>query len=232
MNTILEFLQNNVGIITLLFATVGGVFALTQWRTQITHKRAEIVHEMIRTIRDDEKIAAVMDVIDWDNGLKYDGSFHMSPNAKENEKSKIAANSAIINADDNSLFAMVDRTLVHFSYICYLKQRGAFSEADVEVFQYALRRIADNKQIANYLFSIYHFSKRRKATCSFKHLIKYLLKKRYLHRSFKNRLKCTKYTCYLHIAETKKERRKRIKTERRLERKIEKQKNSTIRGKR
>lgn len=196
MDTIIEFIKNNIiDIITLLFAVIGGFFALTQWRTQVMQKRAETVKELICKVRDDEDIAAIMDIIDWNDGIVYNGKFRARPSAQR----KLFA-----EVDDDKLFQMIDKTLSHFSYICYLRKRHVLQKKDMYVFEYELRRLADNVHIQNYLYSLYHWSSQLGVNCSFGYLIEYALKMGYLTKDFLH-LSSGNYKCYLAIPNMVKE---------------------------
>ncbi len=186
---VLSFLSEYADVFTLIFAIIGGFFALKQWRTQIKHKRAEIVKELICKVRDDKDISSIMDIIDWDEGILYDGKFMVNPNYPKD---------ALKGVSDDDLFKKVDKTLSHFSYICYLRSNRALTKKDISVFEYGLRRIADNPHISNYLYSLYHWSKYLGVNCSFYYLIQYSIKKGYLEESFKNKI-TEHYHCFLDV---------------------------------
>ena len=151
-------------------------------------KRAEIVHGLIETIRDNEDIATVMDIIDWNEAFSYDGKFHLRKSDSKELQDK----------SDDDLFYMIDKTLSHFSYVCYLRNQKVLKRKDMRSFEYCLKRIFDNYHIGNYLFSLYHWSKHLGTTMSFIFLIEYALKKGYLSESFTQR-NSTDYTCYLEL---------------------------------
>jgi hypothetical protein len=103
-----------------------------------------------------------MDVIDWDEGILYNGKFSINPDyPKETLKG--------LDADD--LFKKIDKTLAHFSYICYLESNKTLTNEDMYPFEYQLRRLADNRHVSNYLFSLYHWSTYLSVKCSFEYLI-------------------------------------------------------------
>lgn len=172
--------------LTLIFACVGGLFALHQWRIQIKQKRAEIVEEQIHKVRDDMDISTIMDIIDWNKGFIYDGKF------------TVADSSKLPNMTDDDLFKKIDKTLSQFTYICYLKKTKAIGKKDFKVFEYSIRRIMDNQHICNYLYSLYHWSRYLGVSSSFDNLIQYGVKKKYLDSSFQKE-NSTMYKCYLSI---------------------------------
>ena len=160
-------------IITLLLAIIGGFFALVQWRKSNIYKRGEIVHDLIKIVRDDKDISTVMDIIDWDKGLVYCGTFYLTDDAE-------------LKIGDDDLIKIIDRTLSHFSFICYLRKQHTLTQKDMRVFDYEIRRLIDNKNISNYLYSLYHWSKYLNVSMSFSFLVDYCIKKEYLYRSFKS----------------------------------------------
>lgn len=162
-----------ISILTIAISITGGIFALLQWKKSNDYKRAELVKELITKIRDDEDIAFIMDCLDWQKDLSYDGIFHYNSQSNDNKKEIL---------DDVQVFIKVDKTLSHFSYICYLYERKIIKNKDILQFNYNLRRIMDNTQIANYLYSLYHWSNSLGVDCSFVYLIKYGCKMNYLNK--------------------------------------------------
>lgn len=188
---VINWISENVELIKLVFAVLGGWFALYQWRIQIKQKRAEKVKELICKVRDDADIASVMDVIDWDEGIEYNGKFYVNPKCTKDALKTISA-------DD--LFQKVDKTLSHFSYICYLRANRTLTKEDMVIFEYELRRLVDNPHICNYLYSLYHWSISLHVACSFGYLIQYAIQKAYLTKDFKS-IDSENYKCLLEISE-------------------------------
>lgn len=127
------------------FSSDRGVFALLQWKKSNDYKRADLINELINKIRDDKDIAKIMDIIDWNNGLKYNGEFSVSNDS----------NACGEMEQDENLFQKIDSTLSHFSYICYLNKLHIFKRVDMCVFDYEIKRIFDNYEISNYLYSLF-----------------------------------------------------------------------------
>lgn len=173
--------------LTFLAVVVGGVFALLQWRMQIKQKRVEMARELMSTIRDDEDIMMVSDIIDWDDGISYDGKFSVQ-----------SSNPFFKEMDEDELFAKIDRTLSHFSYICYLNSMNVLKKNDMAFFEYDLRRLTDNEHICNYLFSLHHWSNSLCVQCPYKCLIEYAIKRKYLDKSFVD-LNSKRYICFLKL---------------------------------
>lgn len=159
-----DFEVNVLDAVGTVIAVVGAWLALVQWAKGNDYKRAEQVQALITKVRDDEDIAKIMDIIDWDKKIEYNGKFHAE------------------GMDERELFIKVDKTLSHFSYICYLWKRKCLKDKDMYHFEYELRRIVDNPSMADYLHSLYHWSRSLKTKCSFEYLIDYSLKKGYLDR--------------------------------------------------
>ncbi len=182
-------LEEWMSISTLCFGLVGGMFALYQWRKSNVYKRAEIVQQLIKTVRDDVDISTVMDIIDWNKGFNYDGKFHLCQ--------RMIGSKGIITSDDE-FFKKIDKTLSHFSYICYLKKNCTLTKKDMRVFDYEIRRLADNIHIANYLYSLWHWSASLGVDMSFSFLIKYCEKRGYIKKKdfgYPSNL----YSCYLEL---------------------------------
>lgn len=178
MNKIIDFIITNKDAIDLLLqfltfalALIGGIVALIKWSQQIRQNRAEKVKELICKVRDDEDIAMIMDIIDWNDGFYYNGKFCLCEGSR-------------LSIDNDTLFKKIDKTLSHFSYICYLKKIHVFNKQDIAIYEYELRRLIDNKNIANYLYTIYHWSRYLNVHCSFHYLIWYSLRNGYLEKDF------------------------------------------------
>lgn len=186
-----DILVEHIGeIVTVVLAAIGGIFALLQWKKSNDYKRADLINGLINKIRDDKDIAKIMDIIDWNDGLKYDGEFSISPDSNAYE----------IMEHDENLFQKIDSTLSHFSYICYLNKLHVFKRVDMCVFDYEIKRIFDNPEISNYLYSLFLWSVCLNVACPYKHLIVYGLRKKYLQINFLSR-NSKSYYCYLKVEE-------------------------------
>lgn len=171
--------ETNIGIlleaISLLFVVFGGIFALHQWKKSVVYKRTEVVQELIAEVRGNETIATIMDIIDWNEAFTYNGSFIV----KEHTSRK-----SLTAVTNDKLMQMMDYTLSHFSYICYLKEARTLEKNDMYFFEYEIRRLMDNPHIQNYLYSLYHWSAALGVHMSFSYLIPYGIKRGYLDKSF------------------------------------------------
>lgn len=182
-------LQDWVDILTLILGAIGGAFALCQWRKSVVYKRGEIVQQLIQTVRDDDDISTIMSIVDWNKEFYYDGSFHRSQDTHGRQNK--------INTD-NELFNKIDKTLSHFSYVCYLRNNRTLKKKDMNVFEYELRRLVDNEHIANYLYSLHHWSAALNVEMSFSYLLKYCQKRKFINGN-DIRYPSTVYTCYLRL---------------------------------
>lgn len=179
-----------INFLSLLSVFIGGIFALWQWKKSLIFKRTEIVKSLIESTRQDKNVSNIMDIIDWNNDLIYDGKFHIIKNNNE----------FFNNLSDDTLFKMIDHTLSIFSYICYLRSVNTISKKDIDFFEYEIHRLIDNKHIINYLYSIYHWSNKLQVKTSFIYLIEYCIKKKYIDTDFKIYTKNNpKYTCFLKL---------------------------------
>lgn len=179
-----------VSIISLTFVFIGGCFALWQWYKSLVYKRAEIVQKLIDNVRCNKSVSTIMDMIDWNEDFVYNGKFQVDKNTTRN---------TLKNFSDDDLFKMIDQTLSTFSYICYLKKVHTITGKDMRFFEYEIRRLVDNPHIANYLYSLYHWSKSLGVEMSFSYVINYCIKKKYLDKSFKLYSLTGKYKCFLAI---------------------------------
>lgn len=160
-----------INIVGLVIATVGSILALIQWRKSNDYKRAEFVRGLIEALREDDDIALVMEMIDWDDGLRYDGKFHITEACKEDRFRKMK---------EHELSSKIDKTLSHYSYICYLAQSKCLSLQEMNGFEYEIRSLTCNPQIMNYLYTIFHFSNTRKVNTTFIYLVDYCITRKWI----------------------------------------------------
>ena len=167
--------ENIIDLIMIFMGAIGGTFALIQWKKSNDYKRADLVQSMITKLRDDKDISIITDIIDWNEALKYDGRFSIENCTRED----------INQYTSDEIFIKIDKTLSHYSYVCYLYKQGIFKKNDIAIFDYNIKRIVNNEQIANYLYSLFHWSESIDVNCSFEYLIDYSLKRGYLDNNFK-----------------------------------------------
>jgi len=138
-------------IITAVGGSIGGTFAILQWRKSNKIKQAEFINQIIEKLRFDKDIAKTMYMIDYANKTWYDESFH-----------------------GGELEVEVDALLSYVTYICYLYSTKSISKNEFCVLEYEVKRVCLNRQAQAYLWNLYHWSKRCNTLCSFQNLIEYL----------------------------------------------------------
>ena len=130
-------------LIFLTFTIIGGVFALFQWRQSYKLKRAELLKEALAKIREDKEFAKVLYDIDYgEKWYTYD----------------------FIN--DHSKEQLFDKVFAYFDYLCYLKNKRILGKNEFRIFEYRIHRMVCNDSFLDYLFNLYHFSKRNMSDIS------------------------------------------------------------------
>ncbi len=162
-------------IILLLFTLGGGIFAYRKWDKAFAIKRSEYIYELIEKIRTDKDISKVLHWIEYDYTW-YNESFH----------------------DDFKTERRVDKTLSYFSYICFLKEEKLIKKSDFKFFEYEVNRIINNKQVIEYMYNIYHFSKKFNTPITFYFLFEYATKNNILEEDFFNE-KSSSFPHYLNF---------------------------------
>ena len=166
--------DHEIEFFTVVFSVLGGLFGLVQWKKGNDYKRAEMAKLLINQTRDDKEIAYIIDLIDWNKGIYYKGKFKY-------QKEAVIKYSL---TDEQQLFIAIDRTLAHFNYICYLKALHIFKRKDMALFDYLIKRIFNNIEICNYLYSLLYWTVGLNVACSYKHLICYGLKRGFIGNEF------------------------------------------------
>ena len=144
------YISDIIGMISLFLVLIGGVFAYVKWKETVKYKRAQYINELTEKIRTDEDIREIIYILEYDV-FWYDQNFHGSGDMERK----------------------VDKTLSHFSYICYLNKTGQITKSEFNFFKYEIERIISNPQIKNYLFNLYHFSNKMSVPITFKYLFEY-----------------------------------------------------------
>ena len=169
--------RNIIAAVTLIIAVIAGFRAMAQWKESKRIKRAEYIKELTDRIRSDDDIAQTLDLIEY-NRFKYSEDFHGSGEPERK----------------------VDKTLSFFSYICYLKKQRLLSPDEFRFFDYEVTRIFQNRDIVNYLYNLYHFSKKQKRPISFCYLVEYGLENSLLNKNFTDKNACMgKEPCYEYV---------------------------------
>lgn len=153
-----------VSIFTFISIIIGGIFTLYQYNQSIKLKRADYINDLTNTIRSDLDISDSLYLIEY--GEKwYSQYFHGS----------------------GELERKMDKTLSYFSYICYLKKQKIISKNEFYFFKYEIDRILMNNQIIDYLYNLYHFSKKFSDPMTFQYLFEYGEENCFFNKDFYNK---------------------------------------------
>jgi len=150
-------------VLLILISIVGGFFALFQWKQSYRLKRAELIKEAMLKIRDDTDIALVLYSIDYGDHW-YNQEF----------------------VENHTIEAQYDKVFAFFDYLCYLYNRKIFGKNEFRIFEYRIKRMQQNSSFRNYLFNLYHFSRKNNTDISFYNLLKYLKKQGLIDKEFWN----------------------------------------------
>jgi hypothetical protein len=148
-------------LISLLFAIIGGSFALYQWTKSIKTKRAELLNQILEKLRFDKDLVDIIYVIDY-NQEWYNISFHNSGTEK-----------------------IIDKLFSYLNYICYLEKTNNLTGREFKIFQYEIHRVCISESIKWYLWNLYHFSKKNNSVCPVHFLIDYAIKNKIFIKDFK-----------------------------------------------
>jgi hypothetical protein len=159
----------------IILAFIGGIFALVQWRSGNKLKRVEFFDKIISALRFDKENVSTMHIIDY-NYEWYNKNFH-------NTKSKLEYS--------------IDKLLSQLNYICYLKEMKIIKDKEFKVIRYMVNRTCISPCIQNYLWNLYHFSKKNNADTSFQYLIKYGIKNKIINKKNFYKKHSKKYARYL-----------------------------------
>ena len=151
--------SNLMETLTYFSIVIGGGFSVHRWNMNLKLKRAEYIKNLFNEIRSNPKI--VFYLFEYDS-IWYNENFH---NSKELESN-------------------VDYTLSYFSYLCYLKRNNIITNSEFNYFKYELERILTNRQFKNYIYNLYHFSKKVNQPISFVDLFQYAKDNNYFDQDF------------------------------------------------
>lgn len=154
--------ENWLTIISLIFASIGGIFIFLQWNMSIKNRRAEFIYQILEKLRFENKLSSTMRIIDYEQEW-YSKEFHNS-----------------------NLEKYIDILFSYIDYICYLKATKNISKIEFDIFKYQIHRICISNSTSKYLWNLYHFSKKNNTTCSFQYLINYGIQCEFLSKEFKD----------------------------------------------
>ena len=152
-----------ISAIMLITVILGGIWGFIQWQISLKIKKAEYINELTQKIRTDTDIKDIIYLFDY--GIDwYNRNFH----------------------GDSELELKVDRTLSYFSYICYLRKRHLIARNEFMFFKYEIERILANKNVQEYFYNLYHFSKKFRIPFTFYYLFEYGRKHNFFNSEFYN----------------------------------------------
>ena len=153
-------------LITLFFAIIGGGFALLQWKKNVNIKQAEFFNQIIEKLNCDSDVVQTMYMITYGKEQWYDckGTQHFLVDKKTED--------------------LIDKSLHHLDYVCYLREKNLIDEKGFYIFEYEINRCCKSIQTQTYLFNLYKFSEKQNAKCGFQNLINYAIKKKLFDKDF------------------------------------------------
>jgi hypothetical protein len=152
-----------ISIISLIFAVIGGIFALVQWNSSNKVKRAEFINQIIEKLRFDKEMVDIMYKIEYDHEW-YNDEFHSS----------------------GEFEYRIDKILSYLSYICYLKNTGNIKANEFKIFTYELNRTCISSSVQEYLWNLHHFSIKNNTVSTFSDLVSYGLKNGQIPKDFED----------------------------------------------
>lgn len=162
--------------ISIIIAFIGGFFALYKWSQSVKLRKAEYIGHIIEKLRFDKEMSETMYMIDYDKNW-YNENFHSGTDGVEYK---------------------VDKLFSYLSYICYLSDSKHIGKKEFAFLEYELKRVCKSSNSQNYLWNLYHFSKKNNTPCSFEKLVEYGLENHIFNSEFEN-CQSTYYHQYLNF---------------------------------
>lgn len=145
-----------IGIVSLVFTAIGGIFIYIQWQKSIKTKRAEFIYQILDKLRFDDELSEATYILDYNEYDWYNDSFHNGGNNMEHK---------------------IDKLFCYIDYICYLRSTKNISKTEFKIFEYEVHRICLGHSAQAYLWNLYHFALKNKTCCSFQNIIDYGIEK-------------------------------------------------------
>lgn len=170
-------------IITAATAVVSASIALWQYWHANNVKRASYIETLLDKIKTDDAISEMIYKFQYSE-FKYDSNFH---GGEEERK--------------------IDRTLLFFNYICYLREKHIISKAEFSFFEIEISQALRSQDLIDYLYNLYHFNYRVEGYKSksaglensvYSHLLKYANSKGLLPDAFFDATACRISGSHLH----------------------------------
>lgn len=150
-------IQNNLvkvslflGIISSIAVIISAIVAFVQWKKTKKFHRIEYIQNLRSKMYDDKDIAEVLYMFDYDLPW-YSADFH---NTKHPQ-------------------IEVDKTLSFLEYACYLLNKKLIEKEDMFQIKYDIDRAIGNFQVQDYLYNLYHWTKRSRTQISFPNFLQY-----------------------------------------------------------
>jgi len=145
--------ENWVALASLIALIIGGISALLRWRESNKLKRSEFIEKFVFKFREDKEMQETIYHLDYGKSW-YGENFHSS---------------------NSEMQSRIDRLFIYINYICYLKDTKIIKN-EFSMVEYVIVRICKQLNTRAYLWNVYHFSQKNGVDCSFKYMIKFLLK--------------------------------------------------------
>lgn len=169
-NIAINIEQPNAEFLKIVFAVIGGAFALWKWRADVKAKRSLEFHQLIKDVQNDKNIKKLLYTFDDDT------------------KSWFLED---IVGDD--IFApILDKLLFHFCYVIYLKKNKIITKGEFSTLSYEIDRSLQNPQLQDYLYNLKMYSEERGLQHPYKYLVDYGIDKKILDDVFAGDHKKTK----------------------------------------
>lgn len=147
-----------ISCVSLVFLAVGGVATWLQWKKDSTTRRIDYIKEISDDISHRDRICEGFYILDDKSHLWFED---------------------VVSGKNECLVKQIDATLMHFSYICYLRKVRAISKAEFFCFCFYIDTIISNNQVLDYFYREYHKHNQDKNLIPFRFLFLYLEKKRF-----------------------------------------------------
>lgn len=163
---IINFIEENITIISLILSVGTGVFALYQWTMTRKNEHARYVDELLKKMLDDKQIYDFLNIIDYGENW-YNKNFH-------EDKNHIISTKA-------------DKTFFYLNYLCYLYYINVINKKDLEVFGYYLSTVGNNNDTKTYFLDLYQYSLTNNKKFPFEYFLNYCIRKSYCPKEIKNK---------------------------------------------
>jgi hypothetical protein len=142
----------------------GGILTFRQWRKSMKLRRAEFVSQIIEKLWFDKDMVKAIYLIYYEKNWYVNGDFR-----------------------SRNIEVLVDKYLSYLSYICYLIDMKNIFKEEFSILEYDINKICRTKDVQAYLLdlhgSVYNKNKKKESEYSFKYLIDYGFRKKWLEKT-------------------------------------------------